>query len=145
MRFSFGGRQPQNKLMRLGTINNYLVESILQVRYKQGWGFLVNWQPYGTADSTWEPVKTFVLDGGHVNEVFGRFCMEHQPRYNSALKKCGDLSQRSQEQKDNKKIQEEEAEDLPPPEVDTGDRHQELDSREHAARVTGVTPRKIAR
>ena len=73
---------------------NYLVESILQVRYKRGWRFLVKWQGYGTADSTWEPVKAFVLDGGRVNEVFARFCMEHQPRYNAALKKCRELSQR---------------------------------------------------
>ena len=31
---------------------NYLVESILQARYKQCWQFLVKWQGYGTADST---------------------------------------------------------------------------------------------
>ena len=78
---------------------NYLVRSILQARYKQGWRFLVKWQGYGTADSTWEPVKAFVLDGGRVNEVFARYWMEHQPKYNSALHKCREQSQRSQKQK----------------------------------------------
>ena len=130
---------------------NYLVESILQVRYKQGWLFVVEWQGYGTADSTWEPAKAFVLDGGHVNEVFARFCMEHQPKYNSALKKCIETSLRSKKQNDKRKIQEEEAKDLPPLakdlpplEKDTGDRHQEPDSGECAARVTRVTLRKKA-
>ena len=131
--------------------SNYLVESILQARYKQGWRFLVKWQGYGTADSTWEPVRAFVLDGGRVNEVFARFCMEDQPRYNSALKKCRELSQRLQKKKEKMEIQEEEAvnlpplsENLPPLEEDTGDRHQEPDSGERAARVTGVTLRKSA-
>ena len=131
---------------------NYLVESILQALYKQGWRALVKWKGYGTADSSWEPVKAFVLDGGRVNEVFARFCMEHQPKDNSALKKCKELSQRSQKQKDKRKIQKEEAEDLPPLaedlpplEEDTSDRHQEQDSGERAERVTGVTPRKSAR
>ena len=130
----------------------YLVESILQARYKQGWRFLVKWQGYGTADSTWEPMRAFVLDGGRVNEVFARFCMEHQPGYNSALKKCRELSQRLQKKKDKREIQEEEAEDLPPLsedlpplEEDTGDCHQEPDFGERAARVTGVTQRKSAR
>ena len=116
---------------------NYLVESILQACYKQGWRFLVKWQGYGTADSTWEPVKAFVLDGGRLNEVFASFCMQYHPKYNSAPKKCSELSQRSQKQKDKRKIQEEEAEDLPPLaedvpplEEDTRDRHQEPDSGE---------------
>ena len=131
---------------------NYLVKSILQARYKQCWRFSVKWQGYGTADSTWEPVKAFVLDGGRVNEVFARFCMEHQPSYNSALKKCRELSQRLQKKKDKREIQEDEAEDLPPLsevlpplEEDTGDRHQEPDSGECAACVTGVPLRKSAR
>ena len=118
---------------------NYLVESILQARYKQGWRFLVKWQGYGTADSTWEPVKAFVLDGGRVNEVFARFCMEYQPRYNSAMKKCRELNQRLQKKKKKREIWEEEAEDLPPLsedlrplEEDTSDRHQEPDSGERA-------------
>ena len=128
------------------------MESILQARYKQGWWFLVEWQRYGTADSTWEPVRAFVLDGGRVNEVFAGFCMENQPRYNSALKKCRELSQRLQKKKDKREIQEEEAEDLPPLsedlpplEEDTGDRHQEPESGERAARLTGVTLSKSAR
>ena len=79
---------------------NYLMESILEARYKQGWRFLVKWQGYGTADSTWEPVKAFVPDGGCVNEVVSRFRMEHHPKCNSALKKCRELSQRSQKQKE---------------------------------------------
>ena len=127
---------------------NYLVESILQARYKQGWRFSVTWQGYGTADCIWEPVQAFVLDGGRVNEVFARFCMEHQPKYNSALKKCRELSQRSQMQKGKRTIQEGEAEDLPPLaedipplEQDTGDHHQEPDSGERAGRMTGVTLR----
>ena len=131
---------------------NYLVESILQVRYKQGSRFLVRWQGYGTADSAWEPVKAFVLDGGRVNEVFTCFCMEHQPKYNSALKKCREMSQKSQKQKDKTKIPAEEAEDLPaleedlpPLEEDTGDHHQEPESGERAARVTGQTLEKSAR
>ena len=131
---------------------NYLVESILQARDKQGWRFLVKWQGYGTADSTWESVKAFVLDAGRVKEVFARFCMEHQPRYNSALKKCRELSQILQKKKDKREIQEEEAEDLPPLsedlpplEEDTGDRHQEPYFGECAARVTGVTLRKSAK
>ena len=137
---------------KMHTQSNYLVESILQARYKQGWRFLVNWQGCGTADSTREPVKAFMLDGGRVNEVFARFCMEHQPNYNSALKKCRELSQRSQKQRDKRKIQEKEAEDLPPLAGDlppleehTGDRHQEPDSGERAARVSGVTLRKSTR
>ena len=103
-------------------------------------------------DSTWESVKAFVLHADRVNEVFARFCMEHQPRYNSALKKCRELSQRLQKKKDKREIQEEEAEDLPPLsedlaplEEDPGDRHQEPDLGECAARVTGVTQRKGAR
>ena len=97
-------------------------------------------------------MTAFVLDGGRVNEVFARFCMKYQPKYNSALKKCRELSQRSQKQKDKSKIQEEQAEDLaplaadlPPLLEDTSDHHQEPDSGERAARVTGVTLRKSAR
>ena len=90
-------------------------------------------------------MKALVLDGGRVNEVFARFCVEHQPKYNSALKECRELTQRSQKQKDKRKIQEEEAEDLPPLEQDGGDRHQEPESGERAARVTGVTLRKSTR
>ena len=105
----------------------------------------MKWQGYGTAHSTWEPVKAFVPDGGRINEVFARFCMEHQPEYNSALKKCKELSQRSQKQKNKRKTQEEEAEDLLPLEENTGDRHQEPESGERAARVTGLTLRKSAR
>ena len=76
----------------------------------------------------------------------------HQPKYNSAMKKCRERSQRSQKQKDKRKIQEEKAEDLPPLtedlpplEEDTADRHQEPASGDRAARVTGVTLRKSAR
>ena len=152
VRDEMGQSLPVYDVKEMHTQGNYLVESILQARYKQGWRFLVEWQGYGTADSIWEPVKAFVLEGGRVNEVFARFCIEHQPRYNSALKKCRELSQRLQKKKEKRGIQDEEAEDLPPPsedlpplEEDTGDGHQEPDSGEHAARMTGVTLRKSAR
>ena len=77
MRDGTGQSLPVYDVKEMHTQGNYLVESILQARYKQEWRFLVNWQGYGTADSTSEPVKAFVLDGGRVNEVFARFCMEH--------------------------------------------------------------------
>ena len=149
VRDEMGQSLPVYDVKEMHAQGNYLVESILQARYKQGWWLLVKWQGYGTADSTWEPVKAFVLDGGRANDVYARFCMEHQPRYNSALKKCRELSQRLQKKKDKREIQEEEAEDLPPlsedlppVEEDTGDRHQKPESGERAARVTGVTLRK---
>ena len=152
MRDETGQSLPVYNAKEMHAQGNYLVESILQARYKQGWRFWVKWHGYGTADSTWEPVEAFVLDGRRVNEVFARFCMEHQPKYNSALRNCRELSQRSQRQKDKRKIQEEEAEDLPPLaedlpslEKDTCDRHQEPDSEERAARMTGMTLRKSAR
>ena len=94
----------------------------------------MKWQRYGTAHSTWKPVKAFVLDGGRINEVLARFCFEHQPKYNFALKKCRELSQRSQKQNDKRKTQAEEAEDLSSVEEEKGDRHQEPESEERAGK-----------
>ena len=155
VRDEMGQCLPVYNVTEMHVQGNYLVESILQARYLcygQGLWFLVKWQGYGTADSTWESVKAFVLDGCRVNEVLARFCMEHQPRYNSSLKKCRELSKRLQKKKDKTEIQEGEAEDLPPLlealpplDEDIGDRYQEPDSGECAARVTGMTLRKSAR
>ena len=67
-----GQSLPVHDAKEMHAQGNYLVESILQARYKQGWWFLVKLQGYGIADSTRELVKAFVLDGGRVNEVFAR-------------------------------------------------------------------------
>ena len=80
----------------------YFGEDIVEGRHKQGFGFLVKLQGHGVLDSTWEPIKAFVLDGGHFNEVFAKFCLDHQARYNTALKKHRQLSQRMGYQKQKK-------------------------------------------
>ena len=77
----------------------YFVEDILQGGYKQGFWFLVKWRGYSAADSTWKTVKAFLLDGSHVRGLVANFNHDHQPRYNTTLKECWQLSKKMAQQK----------------------------------------------
>jgi len=55
---------------------SYLVEDILKHRYHHYHQFLVKWQGYAIADSTWEPVKAFVLEDGSLNDIFMTYCQQ---------------------------------------------------------------------
>jgi hypothetical protein len=55
----------------------YHVESILKHKYRKGWFFLTKWENWSLADSTWEPLKVFVLPDGRLNEKFQEYCLVH--------------------------------------------------------------------
>ena len=55
----------------------YIVESILQHKYKHGWRFLTPWAEYEVSDSTWEPISPFVLDNGNLTYQFVHYCRLH--------------------------------------------------------------------
>ena len=57
---------------------SFLVEDILKHRYKHYHQFLTKWQGYPIQESTWEPVKAFILDDGNINTVFKDYCIEHK-------------------------------------------------------------------
>ena len=48
----------------------YNVFKILKHKFHQGWKFLVWWENFPMAASTWEPISAFVLPNGSVNSVF---------------------------------------------------------------------------
>ena len=48
----------QPEMERIGA---YHVKQILRGQYRQGWHFLTKWEGYGTSESTWEPVRAFLL------------------------------------------------------------------------------------
>jgi hypothetical protein len=52
----------------------YHVANILKKKYRKGWYFLTSWENWPLADATWEPVKTFVLPDGRINEKFKEYC-----------------------------------------------------------------------
>ena len=41
------------------------------------WRFLVWWENFSPSASTWEPTQSFVLPNGELNEVFKRYCLDH--------------------------------------------------------------------
>ena len=47
----------------------YLVKSVIQHRYRQGWRFLTLWEGFGVEEASWEPFSAFVLPEGHLNSV----------------------------------------------------------------------------
>ena len=52
----------------------YNVEEILKHKFKQGWRFLTHWEGYPITSSTWEPIKSFILPSGALNEKFQEYC-----------------------------------------------------------------------
>ena len=54
----------------------YFVKKILKHKYSQGWKFLVHWDGYPVPSSTWEPIDSFILANGSINEVFRDYCQE---------------------------------------------------------------------
>ena len=55
----------------------YNVKDILKHKYKQGWRFLVHWEGYPIAASTWEPMRSFILPSGALNDTFKAYCERH--------------------------------------------------------------------
>ena len=47
----------------------YLVKSVIQHGYRQGWRFLTLWEWFGVEGATWEPFSAFVLPEGCPNPV----------------------------------------------------------------------------
>jgi hypothetical protein len=54
----------------------YDVEAILKHKYHQGWRFLTKWEGFPIESATWEPVKSFTLDNGRVNQKWLQYCQE---------------------------------------------------------------------
>ena len=71
----------------------YHVERIVQHRYKQGWRFLVKWEGWPIADSTWEPIRAFIQGGRVLNSKFVEYCNEHQLQ--AALKQALNIIDKS--------------------------------------------------
>ena len=72
----------------------FLVDKILKAKFKQGWRFLTQWEGYPVSASTWEPIKSFVLPDGKLNEVFVEFCKTN--KMDKILRHATELSHRSQ-------------------------------------------------
>ena len=47
----------------------YLVKSVIQHRYRQGWRFPTLWEGFAVGEAAWEPFSAFVLPDGRVNSV----------------------------------------------------------------------------
>ena len=62
----------KREMKRMGI---YFVDEILRAPYQHRWKFYTKWRGFGFANSTWEPVRTFVHDDGKVNEVFMELCL----------------------------------------------------------------------
>ena len=55
----------------------YVVERILKHKFMGEWRFLVKWgDPYTIKDCTWEPIDSFIVDNGWLNETFVDYCKE---------------------------------------------------------------------
>ena len=52
----------------------YIVQKIIKVKNQQGWKFLTQWQGWPLADSTYEPVQSFVSEN-YINDVFKDYCV----------------------------------------------------------------------
>ena len=68
----------------------FLVQKILKAKFQQVWRFLTQWEGYPVSDSTWEPIRSFVLPDGRLNEVFVEFCKKE--KLEKVLKHAHDLS-----------------------------------------------------
>ena len=75
----------------------YHVERIVRHRFKQGWRFLVKWEGWPIADSTWEPVRAFIQNGSVLNSKFVEYCTEHHLQ--AALKQAFTLMEKFQERR----------------------------------------------
>ena len=53
----------------MAKVGFYLVKSVIQHRYRQGWRFPTLWQRFGVEEATWEPFSAFVLPEGRLNSV----------------------------------------------------------------------------
>ena len=47
----------------------YLVKSVIQHRFRQGWRFLTLWEGFGVEEATLEPFSAFVLPEGCLDSV----------------------------------------------------------------------------
>jgi hypothetical protein len=52
------------------------VHKILKHKFSQGWRFLTQWEGYPLTASTWEPLRSFILPEGKLNEPFVEYCEE---------------------------------------------------------------------
>jgi hypothetical protein len=55
---------------------SYVVEKILKHHYKFGWEFLTMWAGWTLADATWEPPRSFVVDG-RINTLLKEYCRDN--------------------------------------------------------------------
>ena len=54
----------------------FIVESIFDHKYSQGWRFLTKWLGCPVFQATWEPPKNFKLSKNVWNEIFVAYCFE---------------------------------------------------------------------
>jgi len=52
----------------------YLVKAIIGHKYKGDWRFPVQWEGFSLAEATWELPKSFVVEKGVVNPLWGEYC-----------------------------------------------------------------------
>ena len=52
----------------------YEVDKITKIKFKQGWKYLTFWKGFPTSTATWEPLRTFILPNGNINEALIEFC-----------------------------------------------------------------------
>ena len=71
----------------------YMVESILNHRYRQGYQFLTKWETFSVQESTWEPLKNFIQEDGCINSVLKDYCASHQ--LDRAFKQALNLASRA--------------------------------------------------
>ena len=43
-------------------------------KFKSGWKYLTQWKNFPVSNSTWEPLRSFVLEDGKINTVFEEYC-----------------------------------------------------------------------
>jgi len=73
-------------------VGYYIVESILKHKFSNGYYFLTKWENFPICDSTWEPIKQFVLPNGSINPALQAYCSEK--RLHTAWRKALALSDR---------------------------------------------------
>ena len=63
------GELPDMNAEEIAKEGLYLVKSVIQHRYCQGWRFLTLWEGFRVEEATWEPFSAFVLPEGPRNSV----------------------------------------------------------------------------
>ena len=62
----------------------YEIEKVTKLKFKQGWKYLTFWKGFPTSTATWEPLRTFILPNGEINEALIEFC--HREGYPNIIK-----------------------------------------------------------